>query len=325
MEAVFKDLDTTSGVFIACEGNFMYGNGSLSFYNDKKMIVTNQLFYAVNNVPLGDVVQSVRLLGNNLFIVVNNSGKVYVADVRSVDFRGVITGLTSPRNVHFVSAQKAYISDLYANHLTIFNPSTFEKRGTISLDGHTSEKMIQIGRFVYISSWSFDKYILVVDSETDSMVSKIEVPYQPKDLVADNSGKLWVLSDGGFVNTSETVRKPSLCRIDPQTLTIEQIYRFDEGMWPSSLNINSTGDTLYYINQGVYKMAVTDRYLPGSPFISNENGRFYSMAVNPHSGEVYIADAIDYLQNALILRYTGSGELTDSFKAGINPSDFLFR
>jgi DNA-binding beta-propeller fold protein YncE len=144
-------------------------------------------------------------------------------------------------------------------------------------------------------------------------------------LVADKSDKLWVLSDGGFDNSSEVPREPSLSRIDPQTLTIEQIFRFEKSMWPSSLNINGAGDTLYFINGGVYKMAVTDRNLPSSPFISNESGQFYSMSVNPQNGEVYIADAIDYSQNALIMRYSTSGKLTDSFKAGINPSDFLFR
>lgn len=325
VEAVFKDLDTSAGVFIVCEGNFMYGNGSLSFYNDQKMVVNNQLFYAVNNVPLGDVVQSAGLFDDNLFIVVNNSGKVYIADAGSVEYRGVITGLSSPRHVHFVSAGKAYISDLYADHLTIFNPSTFEKEGTINLDGHTSEEMIQIGRFLYITSWSFEKYVLVVDTETDSLVAKIEVPYQPKDIVADSAGKVWVLSDGGFEDSPETVREPALSRIDTQTLTIEQIYRFGEGMWPSSLTIDSTGDTLYYINGGVCKMAVTDRHLPDSPFINNVNGLFYSMSVNPDNGEVYVADAIDYSQNGLILRYSKSGKLIDTFKAGVNPAGFLFR
>jgi hypothetical protein len=157
------------------------------------------------------------------------------------------------------------------------------------------------------------------------LVSKIEVPYQPKDLVADRSGKIWVLSDGGFEDSSTAAREPSLCRIDPQTFTIEQIYRFEKGMWPSSLNINNAGDTLYYINGGVYKMAVTDRHLPVSSFINSNNGLFYNMAVNPENGDIYIADAIDYTQNALLWRYTQSGLLTDSFKAGINPSDFLFR
>ncbi|NLB26836.1 MAG: YncE family protein, partial [Bacteroidales bacterium] len=156
VETVFKEFDTSSGVFIACEGNFMYGNGSLSFYNDKKKIVNNRLFYVVNNVPPGDVVQSVELYGDNLFIVVNNSGKLYVVDARTIGFKAVITGLTSPRYIYFTDNGKAYISDLYAGHITVFDPVTFEKTGIIDLDGHKSEKMVQLGRFVYVTSWLFD-------------------------------------------------------------------------------------------------------------------------------------------------------------------------
>lgn len=325
VETVFKEFDTSSGVFIACEGNFMYGNGSLSFYNDKKKIVNNRLFYAVNNVPPGDVVQSVELYGDNLFIVVNNSGKLYVVDARTIGFKAVITGLTSPRYIYFTDNGKAYISDLYAGHITVFDPVTFEKTGIIDLDGHKSEKMVQLGRFVYVTSWLFDSYILVIDTETDSLVAKIEVSYQPKDIVADSSGKLWVLSDGGFENSGEEPDKPSLSRIDPQTNTVEQLFRFEEGTWPSSLSINGAGDTLYYINGGVYKMGVVSPGLPQSPFILSNGAMFYSMAVNPANDEVYVADAIDFSQSGLIMRYTQSGELIDSFKAGVNPADFVFK
>jgi hypothetical protein len=131
VETIFFDLDTENGIFIACEGNFMYGNGSLSFYHPDKKEVTNHLFQARNNAPLGDVVQSLARKGNSLFIVVNNSGKIVVTDSRTVEFKGIISGLTSPRYIHFVSENKAYISDLYASHMTIFNPETLEITGTI--------------------------------------------------------------------------------------------------------------------------------------------------------------------------------------------------
>ena len=49
------------------------------------------------------------------------------------------------------------------------------------------------------------------------------------------------------------------------------------------------------------------------------------MAVNPANDEVYVADAIDFSQSGLIMRYTQSGELIDSFKAGVNPADFVFK
>ncbi|HKJ78969.1 MAG TPA: DUF5074 domain-containing protein, partial [Prolixibacteraceae bacterium] len=212
VETVFFDLDPQNGVFIACEGNFMYGNSSLSFYNYTTQKVVNELFYARNNVPLGDVAQSLSLHNNTLFIVMNNSGKIYAVNSETAEFKGAITGLTSPRYIHFVSSQKAYVSDLYANHITIINPETFEITGKIELDGHTSEQMAQIGKYVYVSSWSFDEYILVIDAETDELIGKTKVPFQPKELVVDAKNKLWVLSQGSTEGFSETEVPPVLSR-----------------------------------------------------------------------------------------------------------------
>src|SRR6056297_456955 len=107
VETIFYDFDTENGVFISCEGNFMYGNGSLSFYNTQTGMVTNRVFYARNNAPLGDVVQSLASHGSFMYVVVNNSGKIYVVDQETVEFRGVIKGLTSPRYIHFLSGEKA--------------------------------------------------------------------------------------------------------------------------------------------------------------------------------------------------------------------------
>jgi hypothetical protein len=325
LETLFFDLDVENGVFIACEGNFMYGNGSLSFYHTEKKSVTNQLFYARNNVPPGDVVQSLALKDNSLFIVVNNSGKIYVADAQTIEYKGSITGLTSPRYIHFISDEKAYITDLYARHITIFNPLSFEITGKIDLENHTSEQMVQIGKYVFSTAWSFDEYVLVIDSETDELVNKIKVPLQPRDLVIDKNEKIWVLSDGGFEGSPPGAQAPALTRIDPQTFTVEQIFRFNSGDVAAGLEINSTGDTLIFMNRGVYKMPVADKQLPGSVFIPEENKLFYSLAVNPENDEIYISDAIDYTQNAIVYRYSPSGNVIDSFKVGINPSYFLFR
>jgi YVTN family beta-propeller protein len=325
VETVFRGLDTENGVFIACEGNFMYGNGSLSFYNSDKKNIINQIFYAKNNAPLGDVVQSLEISDNTIYIVVNNSGKVYIADVETLEFKNVITGLTSPRYIHFVSPDKMYISDLYSNYITVVNPSTLAVTGRINTGEHTSEQMVQTGRYVFVSAWSYDEYLLVIDTETDKMITKIKVPSQPKDLVVDRNDKIWVLSDGGNAWGTEGNQQPALSRIDPLTFTIEQIYRFDEGSVPAGLETGSTGDTLYYINMGIFKMPVDSRFLPEIPFIEAENKTFYSLAVNPENNEIYVADALDYLQNAIVFRYAQSGVLMDTFHSGINPSDYLFR
>jgi len=325
VETVFSDLNTGKGVFISCEGNFMYGNGSLSFYNSERKIVTNQIFHASNNAPLGDVVQSLEIFQNTLFIVVNNSGKIYTVNPETIEFQNIITHLTSPRYIHFISASKAYVSDLYANHINIINPATLEVTGKIDLGEHTSEQMVQADNRIFVSSWSYDEYLLVIDTETDEMVTKIKVPFQPKDLEIDKKGKIWVLSDGGNSWDNAGSSQPALSRIDPLTCTIEQIYRFDEDSYPSGLDINSTGDTIFYIDGDVFKMGTDSRVLPRSSFIKADNRNFYGMAVNPDNNEIYITDAIDYSQNAIIYRYSRSGEPIDTFRAGINPSDYLFR
>lgn len=324
VETVFFDLDTENGIFIACEGNFMYGNGSLSFYNPESRKVTNQLFYARNNAPLGDVVQSLSLFQNRLFVVVNNSGKIYVVDAETAKYKGAVTGLTSPRYIHFISGEKAYVSDLYSTQITIIHPVTLEITGKIDLEDHTSEQMVQVGKYVFVSSWTDDENILVIDTETDELIEITKVPYQPKDLEVDKNGKIWVLSEGDYESLDEN-QVPALSRIDPTTFTIEQIYRFEPGARPACLAMNSTSDTLYFLNSGVYKMPVDSRHLPDSVLISSKNKLFYNLSVNPENNEIYVADAIDYTQNAVIYRYSGNVEIIDSFRGGINPSDFLFR
>ncbi len=325
VETVFFAFDSEKGVFISCEGNFMYGNGSLSFYNTEKGEVSNQIFYARNNAPLGDVVQSLALKDDFLFILVNNSGKVYVTDVNTIEFKGSITGLTSPRYIHFVSDDKAYISDLYARHLTVFNPRNFQITGKIDLGSHTSEQMVQIEKYIFVSHWVNGKELLVIDTELDKMTGKINVPFQPKELKVDKNGKIWVLSGGNYLNSPVSNDPSALSRIDPQTLTVEQIYRFDEGLFSSSLSINQTGDTIYYLNGDVFKMHIGSRHLPESAFIPAGDKLFYNLAIHPGNNDIYVADAIDYTQDAIVYRYSRGGAVIDSFKVGINPSCFLFR
>ena len=43
-----------SGLFICNEGNFQYGNATLSYYDPTTMTVENEVFYRANAMKLGD-------------------------------------------------------------------------------------------------------------------------------------------------------------------------------------------------------------------------------------------------------------------------------
>ena len=108
-------VPTTLDVLIGCEGNFGWGNASLSSYNPTTNNTTNQVFSGVNGFSLGDVLQDLTEANGKLYITMNNSGKIVVIDTSDYTFLGEITGLTSPRYFKALNDATGYVSDLYAN------------------------------------------------------------------------------------------------------------------------------------------------------------------------------------------------------------------
>lgn len=336
VDTVFFDFTARRGVYIVNQGNFMYGNSSLSFYNPETKKVINHVFQARNGAPIGDVAQSMTLWNGLGFIVVNNSGKIYVIDSNTAEFKGSITGLSSPRYIHIVNSQKAYVTDLYARKITVFNPSSFEITGAIPVHNsvseysqHSTERMVQYKNKVFTNCWSYDNKLLVIDTDTDQLVDSIEVFKQPNSLVLDKQNKLWVLTDGGFDGNPYGYERPALVKIDAETREVERTFRFALGEHPLGLCLNSAKDSLFFISMHVWKMGISEKKLPEKPFIassySSVYGGFYSMAIDPVTSEIYVGDAIDHAQDGMVYRYSASGALIDSFKTGITPSDFAFK
>lgn len=316
------------GLFITNEGNFQYGNASLSYYDPENKKVENDIFYRSNGRKLGDVAQSITIHDGKGYVVVNNSGAVYVIDLETFEILGGITNLTSPRYVHFVSDTKAYITDLYTTAITIFNPQTLQKTGYIDTQGHKStEQMVQYGKYVFTNCWSYDNKILVIDTETDQMVDAITVGIQPTSLALDKYGKIWTITDGGHEDSPYGYEAPALYRIDAETRIIEETFTFKKGERASEVELNGAQDTLYFINEDIWCMDVTDSRIPVRPFLKSpaKSSIYYGLAVDPYSSEVYVADAIDYVQHGVIYRFTPQAMPIDTFKVGIIPGAFCFK
>ena len=321
---------SSSGLFITNEGNFQYGNASLSFYDPATRKVENEVFYRANGMKLGDVAQSMTVHNGVGWIVVNNSHVVFAIDLNTFREVGRITNLTSPRYMHFVSADKAYITQIWDNRITVVNPRTYQITGYIecpamTMETGSTEQMVQWGDYVYVNCWSYQNRILKIDTRTDTVVDELEVGIQPTSLVIDRNGKMWTITDGGYDGSPYGYEAPSLYRIDAETFRVEREFPFALGDDPSEVQINGAGDRIYWLNEDVWEMDVEAEWLPVRPFLEQRETIYYGLTVDPHSGEVYVADAIDYQQQGMIYRYSPTGELIDEFYVGIIPGAFCWK
>ena len=343
-----------SGVFVLNEGDFQVSNASLTFYDIEADTVINNLFYKVNNAPLGDVAQSLAMADGQLYIVVNNSNYIYKVDANTIvcdttkPFK--LGDFYSPREMHFVAPNKAYVTDLMGTQLWIINPQDFSHAGSIEM-GNATEKMVQVGNELYVSNWSiyyFDPYshasyntVQVVDINNDVKVADITVGKEPNTMVADKNGHVWVLCEGRSWDDEydeEGVpygENPTLWEIDPMLKTAVCRYVF-KGPYEdddeikgvaSALKVNPAGDQFYLIyNNEVRRFDLATMSLSETFRITPDaTGLFYNMAVEPKTGDLYISDAKNYVMEGTVYRYSNDGVLLASFQAGIIPSAMLFK
>jgi len=326
------DLFGSRGVFIINEGNYLYGNSSLSYYDIESGEVVNDIFSLANGVPLGDVAYSMTLHNGTGYIVVNNSGCIHVVDANTLLYEATIENLPSPRHMLFVDNDMALVSDLYARAISIVNTSTNKVEGTIKTGDssmpyyrHSSEHLIRVSNRVYTNSWSYDNQLLVIDLAQMQVVDSIRVGIQPLAMVKDKNENLWVINDGGFAGGPMGVEVPSLMRINTTGNAVDLCLNFSAVTDAvGQLATNAAGDSLYFICNHLYAMSIYDTGLPAEPLIARNGRTFRALGVDSQTGDIYISDATDFMSEGKVYRYTSKGLPIDSIGVGIIPGNFCF-
>ncbi len=337
--------DTGTGVFILCEGNYQSGNSSLSYYDPQTRKVENGVFQRANDRKLGDTGQSITLHDGTAYIAVENSGIIWAIDAETFKVKGQLTAgagnkIVNPRYVHVANAERAYVSDLYSPFITVFNPATMQAVGSISTQqpqayGYcNTEQFVAYGDVLFTNCWCYSRSILVLDTQKAEVTDSIVLTsWQPKCMALDARGKLWVITDGGYGTDAASFgdNEPHLYRIDAATRKIELDQVLDTDEASVQLALNPRRDTLYLVNNDIYRMGVAESHVPVRPFIlapvdaKGRRHKLYGLSVNPRGGDIYVADAVDYSQSGVVYRYSREGALRDQFRVGINPNGFAFK
>ena len=329
--AIQEDFTLPEDVlFVINEGNFQYGNATLTYYDPLMQTAENEVFLRSNGMKLGDVAQSMTICDNVAWLVVNNSHVVFAINTTTLKEVGRIVNLTSPRYIHFISEEKAYITQIWDNRIFIVNPKRYAITGYIqvpnmTMESGSTEQIVQKGKYVYINCWSYQNRILKIDTETDQIVDELTIGIQPTSLVLDANGKLWTVTDGGYEGSPYGYEAPALYRINPEEMIVEQRFDFEFGQSPSEIQVNGDATKIYWINDDIWEMDVNATSLPTTPFLPSKGTIYYGLTVSPENGDVYVADAIDYVQQGKIYRYSATGEYIDEFYAGIIPGAFCWK
>lgn len=316
-----------SGVFITNEGPFNTGTGTVSFYNRQTGEVSNNIFEVVNNRPLGNIVQSIEVHNNKVYIVVNNAAKVEVVNVADFVSTGVIENVGSPRFFTGIDEHKGYLTD-WNSGIKVINLDSNTVSSTIGTGGNGAEQMKLIGNEIFVANlggFGNDSTVSSINTSGDVLTATIAVGHRPQSLSVDANGKLWVLCSGyqDWVNpVNDTPGK--LVRLNPATKTVELTLVFPSNSdHPLSLIANAAKNTLYYsLNNGVFEIDINATQLPSSALI---NRSFYNTGIDPVSGYLFGTNPLDYVQDGYVSRYDlSTGNLIDSLHVGVIPGNFYF-
>lgn len=319
----------TSALFVVNSGNLGYGNASLSVINPHGNFYVNNFFYDANQMLLGDVAQSMSMGGGKGWIVVNGSNVIFAIDPATGRELGRIdSGITSPRNFYYVDATTAYVTQLYDNRIAIVDPSQYKVTGYIEIPGMeastgSTEEMVFDGQYAYANCWSYQRTIVKIDLAANKVIGSIDVGVQPCSIVMDANHILWALTDGGGWDGNPIgYEAPALVKINPSGMKVIGSLKMKLGDSASALIAADGGHTLYWLNNGVYRMDIDATELPLAPYISTTT-YLNALTVSPVDGDIYVADAIDYVQAGVVRSYHG-GVLTHSYTVGIIPTGFCW-
>jgi len=326
-------IDTTAstyenGVFVVNEGNYTWANASISYITNSGDSVYQDIFQYANKRGLGDVAQSMKILGNKGFIIVNNNDRIEVVSLTNFKSLNTITGFSSPRYLEFVDSTKAYVTNMKAN-ISVVDLRKMTIIKSIQTP-YWTESLVRFGQYMFVTCMgSFNlppadrkAQVYIIDTKTDMIVDSLLLGKDPVSITVDRKNKIWVISTGGYNN----YEAPTLSRIDPVLMIVDKTFTFpaQQGV-PSRLCINPTGDTLYFINGGVFQMPVNATALPTTALIPANGHLFYGLGIHPTTGQVFVSDAVNYVQSGYVFKCSqSSGQVLKTFTAGRIPGSFCF-
>ncbi len=318
------------GMYVLNEGN-MGSNKCTLDYLDLMTGVYSRNIYPSRNpsqvMELGDVGNDIKIYGNSLWMVVNMSNKVEVADAMTAVSRGHVD-IPNCRYVTFDGGYayvSAYVGEINKESVIggvyKVDTTTLQVVGKVNVGYQPEELAVANGKLYVANSGGYqamqgkgyDNRVSVIDLATFTMENHINVAPNLSLLRSDNHGNLWVASRGdymsypsrlyhlkkdkkGMMAVADSIDTP----IGGMTILGDSIYYYG-----STYDKNWVPKTVYGIID-VNTTAIINDQLIHQP-ADNPLKTTYGIMVHPVSHDIYIMDATNYVSSGKLYCFNSEG------------------
>ncbi|MEQ1553504.1 MAG: YncE family protein [Ferruginibacter sp.] len=328
-------LTPAIGEYILSEGGFGGNNTKLSYYNNSTNTIIGDFFLQQNPTitgGLGDTGNDMIVYGSKLYIVLNVSGRVTVLNANNATFIKNISFIQGPINKsprYAIAARGKVFVTAYDNKVSVIDTTLLTITNTIPV-GPNPEGIAASENYLYVANSGGynlipDSTVSLIDLNTETEIKKIKVGVNPNKVQINQAGNIFVSAYGNFGSIA-----PSLSVINGNTnangINLGPNYKYS--------HLRIFGDIAYCFNNyggaGTAKVFNTatnvvlrNEFITDGTLITTP----YGLDVDELNGDVYIADAGNYVSAGKITCFSSTGVKKFSFSVapGVNPNKIVFR
>jgi YVTN family beta-propeller protein len=314
----------TTGLYTLNQGIFGSNNTTLTYYDFASSTQTTDYFKNINGFGLGDTGSDFIIYGGKVYIVMNVSGYVAVADASTAKFIDTISFKNAgvnrgPENI-VSNGNKVFVSTTDGN-VAVIDTTTLIVEKFITV-GSNPAQMAVSGTNLYVSntggfSLTYDSTVSIIDLNALTETGKITVGINPGSIAADNAGNIYVALTGDYASIGPRLVKVALSTnsvVKSVDSAIGTIRYYNNALY-------TTGGYLGAANVGILNTdnlaAIRPSFIIDGTSIENP----YGLDIDPATGDVYVGDAKDYVSSGEVFSFDKNGNKKFSFSVtpGISP------
>lgn len=307
-------LHFESGMYVLNEGTFTFGNASITYYDPETRQLVQDAFSTANGRGIGDVLQSAQKDEDRMWCVVNNSQKIELVDIHSLQSVSIFAGFGAPRY--------ATIYNGYLVVTELFGAGVWQMDTSVGC----IEKHFETGGWTefLVRDANGDLYTSLRPALNDDVT-------QPAILKLDESGITSFALPSiplGFIEASDYFvlldeqdgnGQYRIAAINLMTGNLDVLVEIDSLPAPPIAFTSGWGGEAYFLSGGLWRfdgMSATR--------VVTKTGTWYGMAVDQSRKELYLFDAGDYVSRGMAYRLNSNYQVIDSFETGVIPNSAIF-